>query len=267
MQIRRRTGRRITTGLIEAELVWISQARHEVGELLAPHGGTYIAFECGGESAEGRGPFLAPITPINSEAASFTATLSESASIQTPSEYEGTNGEMLQAIPMGKHGGSELVTTGVDSTFVVHPSVAVEITAITAQEVEAKQRAEQEAKQREQQQHEEAEALKKRQEEADAKKRQEEDHSAPRQLPKLTVLKARTVGHKLMLSLRLSKAGVVSVFGPSLKKTSKLLASGVRRLSVVIVRPAHSTHRHAVRVTVSLRTASGTVSRRLTLKL
>ncbi|MHB8241903.1 MAG: hypothetical protein ACYDHN_07910, partial [Solirubrobacteraceae bacterium] len=60
----------ITTGPIEAELVWISQARHEVGELIDPHGGTYIAFECGGESAEGRGPFLAPITPINSEAMS-----------------------------------------------------------------------------------------------------------------------------------------------------------------------------------------------------
>jgi hypothetical protein len=277
----------ITTGPIEAELVWIDQARHEVGELLAPHGGTYIAFDCGGETAEGRGPFLATITPINSAVTSFTATLSQSASVQTPNQYEGTEGELLQAIPLGKHGSSELVPTGVESTILVHPSVAVEIKAITAQEVEAKQREEQEARQREQKQREEAEALaaaaaKKRQEEAAAKKRQEEAviaaaakkrqeeaaRAARRRHLKITVLKVRVVRHRLVFSLRLSTAGVVSVSGRSLRKTSKALRSGARRLAVPILQTAHSNTRHrAARVTVSLRAPSGTVSRTLTLRL
>lgn len=264
----------ITAGPIEAELVWINQAKHEVGELLDPHGGTYIAFECGGESAEGRGPFLAPVTPINSMVTSFTATLSEAASVQTPSGYEGTHGELLQAIPMGKHGSEELVTTGVESTFLIRPSVAVEIKAITAQEVEAKQQAEQEARQQAQKQHEQAEAeaqaaaAKKRQEEAAAKKRHEEEaRAALRRRLKLTVLKARVVGHKLVLSLRLSTAGVIHVSGASLKKTSKSLGPGVRHLTVTILHIAHGRHRHAARVTVLLHAATGTVSRTLTLRL
>jgi hypothetical protein len=191
--------------------------------------------------------------------------------MQTPSEYEGANGEMLQAIPMGTHGGSELVTTGVESTFLVHPSVAVEIKAVTAREVEPAQRAEQEAGQLAQKQHEEAEALaaaaaaKKRQEEAAAKAQHEEEaHPTQRRSPKLTVLKAKVVGQKLVLSLRLSTAGVVTVAGHSLKKISKSFGPGVRRRTVAIV---WSAHRHAARVTVSLRATSGTVSHRLTLSL
>ncbi len=263
----------ITTGSIEAELVWISQARHEVGELIDPHGGTYIAFECGGESAEGLGPFLAPITPINSEVTSFTATLSQMSSIQTPGTYEGPNGEPLQAIPMGNHGGGAFVTTGVESTFLIHPGVPVEIKAITAQEVEAKQQVEQEAKRKEQQQREEAQALAaaaaKRQEEAAAKKRHEEEaqHSTQRRPLGLTVLKAKVVRHKLVLSLRLSAAGVVRVFGLSLRKTSKSLKPGVQSLTVTILRTVHITHHHVAKVTVSLHAPSGTVSRTLTLKI
>jgi hypothetical protein len=172
---------------------------------------------------------------------------------------------------MGKHGESELVTTGVESAFLVHPSVAVAIEAITAQEAEAKQKAE-EAKQQEQKQREAeaaaAAAAKKHQEEAAANKQHEEEAAAARRgTLKLTILKAKVVGHKLVLSLRLSAAGVVSVSGPSLKKTSKSLAAGVRRLAVAIVRPAHSTHRHAVSITVSLRASSRMVSRTVTVKL
>ncbi|MHB8243291.1 MAG: hypothetical protein ACYDHN_15050, partial [Solirubrobacteraceae bacterium] len=138
-------------------------------------------------------------------------------------------------------------------------------------EVEAKQQAEQEAKRREQQQREEAAALAaaalKRQEEAAAQKRHEEVHSTPTPLVALTVLKAKVVKHKLVLSLRLSDAGVVRVFGPSLKKISKSLKPGVQRLTVAIVRGAHVGHRHAVKVTVSLRTPSGAVSHTVTLRI
>ncbi len=74
----------IRIGLLEADLVYISQARGEVGELLNPDGGIYIVFECGGESAEGRGPFLSSLAPINIEASVFTATLSVSGSLQSP---------------------------------------------------------------------------------------------------------------------------------------------------------------------------------------
>ncbi len=160
----------ITTAMIEAELVYIDQAKHEVGILLNPHGGIYIDFECGGEFAEGSGSFLSPVGPINTEAMSFTATLSRSGAMQTPDEYENANGEKLQAIPMGKRGAGPLVTTGVELSFAIHPSVSLEIKAITAEENEAKQHDEEAA----------MAAAKKHQEEeaanaAAAKKHQEEE--------------------------------------------------------------------------------------------
>jgi len=129
----------IKTGPIDAELVFIDQAKHEVGILLDPNGGTYIAFECEGISAEGRGPFLAPAGPVNTEATAFTATLSQSGSAQTPDEYETVTGARFPAIPMGKHGPNPLVTTGVEATFTIHPSWSGEIKVITAQEIEATQ--------------------------------------------------------------------------------------------------------------------------------
>jgi hypothetical protein len=161
----------ITTGMIEADLVYIDQAKHEVGVLLNPAGGIYINFECGGESVEGRGPFLAPVGPINQEATSFTATLSRSGAMQTLEEYENANGEKRQAIPMGKRGTHPLGTTGVELSFTVLPSESLEIKAITAEEIEAKQHQEEAAT---------TAAVKKRQTEeaaaaAAAKKRQEEE--------------------------------------------------------------------------------------------
>jgi hypothetical protein len=127
---------------IEAELVYIDQARDEVGMLLNPGGGTYMSFKCGGESVEAIGSFLAPVSPIDKEGTSFTATLSESQSIQTPDEYENENGEKRQALPTGKRGTQEAVTTGVEATFTIHSSVPGTIEAITTEEMEAKQREE-----------------------------------------------------------------------------------------------------------------------------
>jgi DNA segregation ATPase FtsK/SpoIIIE-like protein len=129
----------IKTGLIDAELVYINQAKREVGVLVNPRGETYITFECGEESVKGQGPFLASIAPINEEATFGTATLSKSGGVQTPNEYESANGEKLQAIPLGKSGSGKLVATGVETTITVHTSVPVEIKAITAEEVETKQ--------------------------------------------------------------------------------------------------------------------------------
>jgi hypothetical protein len=163
----------ITTGLIDAELVFIDQAEHEVGVLLDPSGGTYIAFECGGKPAEGRGPFLAPVGPINKEATTFTATLSQSGSAQTPDEYETLTGEKRQAIPTGSHDSSALVTTGVEAAFTVDPSASGEIKAITAAEVLAEEHARQVAE--EVRKHEAAIAIAIA---ADAKKHQEEEEAA-----------------------------------------------------------------------------------------
>jgi hypothetical protein len=272
----------ITTGQIEAELVWISQARREVGELLDPSGHPYIEFKCEGISAVGYGPFLAPVTPIDSEATSFTATLNKSGAMQIPDEYEGAGGEAIPAIPRARHGTDpELLTTGVESIFAVHSSALVDVEAVTAQEVELEQQAQQQAWQQAQKQREEAEtrqrqqkqdeeaaavaaaAAKKHQEEAAAKTQHEEELASA----KLTVLEAKVVGHKLVLSLRLSKAGVVSVRGSSFERTSKTLAAGVRHLTVSILASARSAHRHTARVTVTLRTASRTVSRTVALRL
>jgi hypothetical protein len=170
----------ITTGPIEAELVYTDQAEHEVAMLLNPGEGTYIAFECGSESAKGSGSFLAPGGPVNQEASVFTLTLSQSESLQTPDEYEGAGGEKLPAIPMGEHGGGELVTTGVQATFTVHTSVPVDVKAISAEEVRAKQQAEEAATKKHQEEQEVA--TKKRQEEeavaAAARKHQEEEAAA-----------------------------------------------------------------------------------------
>jgi hypothetical protein len=130
----------IRTGSIAAELVYLDEAKDEVGILMNPDGGVYMSFECGGTRTEARGAFLSSITPIDKQASSFTATLAESGAMQTPDEYENAAGERRKAIPEGKKGSSEWVTTGVASTITVRPSSPVEIRAITAQEVEAKQR-------------------------------------------------------------------------------------------------------------------------------
>ncbi len=164
----------IRTHAIDAELVYIDQAKHEVAMLLDPDGGTYIGFECGGEPAEGRGPFLAPGSPVNNEASVFTVTLSQSGSMQTPDEYEGAGGEKLKASPMGEHGGGALVPTGVEATFTVHTSVPVDVRAISTEEVQAKQREEAAAKK-----HQEEESV------ATAAKKHDEEEAAAAAAKKL----------------------------------------------------------------------------------
>jgi hypothetical protein len=168
----------IRTGSIAAELVYLDQAKREVGILLNPGGGIYMTFECGGESTEARGPFLSSVTPVDEAASSFTATLTESNALQTPDEYENAGGEKLKATPEGNREGAGWVTTGVASAITVHPSTPIEIRAITAVEVEAKQH-EAEARQRDEEaKAAAAAAAKKQQEEAAARKRHEEEVAA-----------------------------------------------------------------------------------------
>lgn len=163
----------LTAEGIEAELVYIDQAKHEVGMLLNPGGGVYMSFVCGGESVDASGPFLSPVDPINQKAASFTATLNSLDAMQIPGEYENAIGEKRQAIPMGKRGINPLATTGVDLSFTIHPSVPLEIKAVTAAEIEAKQREDEAAtaaaaKKRRDEEAATAAAVKKRHEEEDA---------------------------------------------------------------------------------------------------
>lgn len=163
----------IESGTIEADLVYIDQAKHEVGMLLNPSGGVYLTFRCGGELVEARGPFLAPVGSLNTQTTSFTASLSRSGAVQTPDEYENAIGEKRKAVPMGEWEGHPLATTGVELSFAIQTSAALEIRAVTAVEIEARQRDE------------EAAATKKRQDEeakaaAAAKRRQEEEARAER---------------------------------------------------------------------------------------
>jgi len=164
----------IRTDTIEADLVFIDQAKKQVGMLLNPSGSIYMDFKCGGEPVKAVGPFLAPVSPINVVTNSFTAILTRSGATQTPSEYENSLGEKRQAIPMGERPGQPLSTKGVELGFTIHPSAALEIKAITAAEIEAKQREE------------EAAAAKKRSEEeaatAAAIKRREEEEAKTAQL-------------------------------------------------------------------------------------
>jgi hypothetical protein len=163
----------ITSDMIVAELVFIDQAKHEVGMLLNPGGGVYMTFKCGGQSVKAIGSFLSPVGPLNVGTTSFTASLSRLGATQIPSEYENANGAKLQAIPMGEREGHPAATTGVQLSFAIQTSTPLEIKAITAAEVEARER---EDKQR---QDDEAAAAKKRQEEeANAKKRHDEEEAA-----------------------------------------------------------------------------------------
>jgi hypothetical protein len=130
----------IESGTIEADLVYIDQAKHEVAMLLNPSGGVYLTFKCGGELVEARGPFLAPVGALNTQTTSFTATLSRSGATQTPNEYENAIGEKREAVPMGEWEGHPLATSGVELSFAIHTSASLEIKAVTSAEIEAKQR-------------------------------------------------------------------------------------------------------------------------------
>lgn len=161
---------------IEADLVYIDQAKHEVGMLLNPGGGVYMIFKCGGELVEASGPFLSPVGPINKEATSFTATLSRSGAVQTPNEYENALGEKRPAIPMGEREGHPPGTTGVELGFTIQTDALLQIKAVTAAEIEAKQREDEAAA---------AAANKKRQEDeaaaaAAARERKEEESKLER---------------------------------------------------------------------------------------
>ncbi|HET9677262.1 MAG TPA: hypothetical protein VFP21_07145, partial [Solirubrobacterales bacterium] len=65
----------IRSETIEADLVYLDQATHEVAMLLNPDGGTYMEFECEGTAIKAIGSFLSPVDPVNQLASSFTAIL------------------------------------------------------------------------------------------------------------------------------------------------------------------------------------------------
>jgi hypothetical protein len=166
----------ITSEPIEADLVYLDQAKHEVAMLLNPGEGVYMEFECGGESVTAFGSFLSPVDPINKVAPSFTAILKRDGNSQTPSEYEGANGEQLQAIPMAEVGEDLPDSTGVELSFTVQPKFPLEIKAINTAEVEAKQREDEAAAKKRQE--DEAAAKKRQADEAAAKKLQEDQAAA-----------------------------------------------------------------------------------------
>jgi hypothetical protein len=251
----------IKTGPIDAQLVYIDQARREVGVLLNPGGGVYIAFECGGVPAEGQGAFLAPVSPINQEATSGTATLDQLESVQTPDEYENEKGERLQAIPTGRKGTNKFVPTGVEAAFTVHTSVPVEIKAITAQEIEAKEEAKKQeealkkAEEHAKQVGEEA-AAKKHSEEEAAKKKAEEEASASVKIEKL-----RVAASSIVVTLKTSEPGTVTITGPGLKKTVKTLAAGTQKVTVPLTKAGKiaSKGHKKIKLSVSLETNIKTV--------
>ncbi len=172
----------IITPIIGAELVFIDQAKKEVGMLLAPNGGVYMEFKCAGQDVKALGPFISPVGPINQEGTSFTASLSRSGATQVPSAYESLTGELLPAVPRGER---ELLagTTGVELSFAIHTSVPLAVRAVTAAEVEAEQRDEEAAaKQRhDDEEAAKAAAAKKHDEEQAALRRQEEETQKARE--------------------------------------------------------------------------------------
>ncbi len=126
----------IRSGQIEADLVFINQLTHQVGMLLAPHGGVYLNFECGGEALKAIGPFLSPVGPIDQISQTFTATLGRVGSTQVPDIYEGPAGESLAAVPTGERGSHPAVATGVDLGFTIRTAVPIEVKALSSADVE-----------------------------------------------------------------------------------------------------------------------------------
>jgi hypothetical protein len=126
----------IRSGQIEADLVFINQFTHQVGMLLAPHGGVYLTFECGTEPVKAIGPFLSPVGPIDQLSQIFTATLGRVGSTQVPDVYEGPAGESLAAVPTGERGSLPAAATGVELGFTIRTAVPIEIKALSSADVE-----------------------------------------------------------------------------------------------------------------------------------
>lgn len=158
---------------VEAELVYLDQAKNEVAMLLNPDGGVYMEFDCGSIDIKAKGPFLAPVNPVNTLTQSFTAELKRDGNSQIHEEYEDLDGVRHQAIPTGEVDG-ELDNSGVELSFAIQTSAALQIKSMSTAQVEAKQRQEEEAAANKRQE-EEAAAKKRQEEEAAAKKRAEEE--------------------------------------------------------------------------------------------
>ncbi len=137
-----------------------------------------------GESVKASGSFLSPVDPVNQLASSFTAILRRNGASQLPSEYEDASGEKRQAIPVGQKGSDPPDTTGVELTFTILPAVPLEIRAVSAAEVEARQRQEEAAASAaaKQRADEEAAAKKRHEDEAAAAKKHQEDEAATKKL-------------------------------------------------------------------------------------
>jgi hypothetical protein len=202
----------IETPVIDADLVFINQGRHEVGMLLAPGGETYMSFECAGDEVEAIGPFLSPVGPLNTESTVFTASLSRVGAIQAPAEYEGPSGEGLPAVPKAIRVGEFEGTTGVELSMGIFTEAPLTVRAITVGDEEAKKRDE-EAKKRdeeaaEKKKHDDEEAAKtaaakkKQEEEAAAKKRAEEEAAAKKKKIEAEQAKAKKQRTKALKQCR-----------------------------------------------------------------
>ncbi len=168
---------------VDAELVFINQAKHEVAMLLDPAGGVYMKFSCGGEPVEAKGPFVSPVGEVNKVDNLFSAILKRNGTEQFPHEYESFNGDKIPAVPTGKRESSvNWEASAVELAFEIFTTSPLEIKAINSAEVQAKED-EAAAKKRREEDAAKAAADKKHQEEeaakaAAAKKLQEEQAAA-----------------------------------------------------------------------------------------
>jgi hypothetical protein len=194
----------IESNTIEADLVYLNQANHEVAMLLNPGGGVYMEFECEGTEIKASGPFLSPVGPVNQLTDSFTAILTRDGNTQTVTEYEDLDGVKHQAIPTAEVDAEPPDESGVHLAFAIHPSVPLEIKALSVAEVEAKQR-EEEAATAKKRQEDEAAAKKRQEEEAAAKKRQEEEAAALAAKRQQEEAEAKTRKQKLAKALKQCK--------------------------------------------------------------
>lgn len=182
----------IRSATIEADLVYLDQANHEVAVLLNPGGGIYMEFDCEGALIKASGPFLSPVGPVNQLAASFTAVLERNGNSQTIDEYEDLSGVKHQAIPMAEVNAEPPDTSGVELAFTIRPSVPLQIKAVSTAEVETKQHEEEAASKKRQEEEAAALTAKTHQEEVEAKARRQKLTKALRQCKKVKSKGKRT---------------------------------------------------------------------------
>jgi hypothetical protein len=162
--------------------------------------------------------------------------------------------------------------------YAAHTVTATVLTSgatVEEEEREAKEKAEREAKAKAEAEAKakaeaEAAAKKKAEEEAAAKKHQEEAAAKNAVLgtqeatggPSVGIGKVKVTAHSLVITIKTTQAGTVTISGPGLRRTVKTLAAGTNRVTVALTKAGKAARKAGkkIKLTVTLKSGGKTVS-------